>query len=397
MTIEFDLNRAREETRACEEIIHFNNAGASLMPAPVSHTLHEYLYEEERSGGYETAVKESAALNNFYVAAAKLLNCDTDEIAYIENATRAWDMAFYSFKFQPGDRILTTIAEYGSNVIAYNQQAKRYGAEIIFVPNDKSGQIDIHALENLIDERVKLISITHIPTGGGLVNPAAEVGKIAKAAKIPYLLDSCQGVGHIPLDVDEIGCDILCGTGRKYLRGPRGTGLLYVRREMIEKLEPPLLDQHAATLISPSEYEIRLDAKRFENWEQYFAGKAALGTAIDYAMSWDVGVTRDRIYHLASNLRDKLANIDGVIVTDEGVEKCGIVTFKTAQVDVSLIKARLTAHRINVSTPGGSGSLVSFQHRGLQELVRASLHYYNTSEEIEYFVTTLQKILNGVG
>ena len=169
--------------------------------------------------------------------------------------------------------------------------------------------------------------------------------------------------------------------------------MLYVRREMIEKLEPPLLDQHAATLISPSRYEIRPDAKRFENWEQYFAGKAALGTAINYALSWDVKITRDRIYGLAAGLRDKLVDIDGITVTDEGVEKCGIVTFMASQMASSKIKEVLASQGINVSASKGSGSLVSFQQRGLSELVRASLHYYNTREEIDAFVTILQKIL----
>jgi selenocysteine lyase/cysteine desulfurase len=392
---EFDITRARKETRYCEDVVHFNNAGSSLMPVPVADALHEYLHKEERIGGYETANDEQESLENFYHAAAKLLNCSPDEIAYVENATRAWDMAFYAFRFSPGDRILTTLAEYGSNVIAYNQQVKRYGVELDFIPNDERGQLDVRALENMIDERVKLISITHIPTGGGLVNPAAEVGKIAKAASIPYLLDSCQGVGQIPLDVNEIGCDILSGTGRKYLRGPRGTGLLYVRKEMIEKLEPPLLDQHAAMLTSPSSYELRPDARRFENWEQYFAGKAALGIAMDYARSWGLHHIRDRIYALAAELRDKLIQIDGVTVTDDGVEKCGIVTFMAEQMDPTAIKSSLAEYRINVSTPKGSGSLVSFQHRGLTHLVRASLHYYNTSSKVDYFVTILRKVLQG--
>jgi len=389
----FNTKLAREDTIACSEIIHFNNAGSSLMPKPVSQVLHAYLYKEERFGGYETAFLENEEIENFYVAAAKLLNCDSDEIAYVENATRAWDMAFYSFEFQAGDRILTTISEYSSNIIAYNQQANRYGVEVIFVPNDEYGQIDVSALENLIDERVKLISISHIPTGGGLVNPAREVGRIAKAADIPFLLDSCQGVGQIPLDVNQIGCDILCGTGRKYLRGPRGTGLLYVRREMIEKLEPPMLDLHAATLLSPSRIQIRSDARRFENWEQYFAGKVALGTAIDYACSWGLEAIQARIYNLASCLREKLGSIEGVTVTDEGVEKCGIVTFKADQRNPFEIKNALAKQKINVSTSSSAGSLVSFQHRGLKAVVRASLHYFNTHDEIDYFVTILEKIL----
>ena len=390
----FDLARARAETRGCHELIHFNNAGASLPPAPVSDALYAYLRQEEYAGGYETAAKNSEALARFYQAGAALLHCAPEEIAYAENATRAWDLVFYSLTFKPGDRILTTIAEYGSNVIAYNQQARRYGVEIVFVPNDEHGQLDVQALQDLIDERVKLISISHIPTGGGLVNPARAVGQIAKAAGIPYLLDACQSVGQLALDVNDIGCDALCATGRKYLRGPRGTGLLYIQRALMEQLEPAILDQHSADLLSPSEYVLRPDARRFETWEQYCAGKAALGVAMDYALSWGLDSIQRRIYQLAADLRARLAATSGVTVTDQGVEKCGIVTFTAEQQPAAEIKRLLAERRINVSVSQGSGSLVSFQQRGLSAVVRASLHYYNSVEEIDAFMAELGKILN---
>lgn len=384
-----DLERARAETRGCTEVIHFNNAGSSLMPIPVADSLHNYLKAEEMRGGYETAVDQADALQNFYTASAKLLNCQPHEIAYIENATRAWDMAFYSFKFNPGDKILTTISEYGSNVIAYNQQAERFGAELHFVPDDELGQIDVDALEEMIDDRVKLISISHIPTGNGLVSPAKAVGRIAQAANIPFLLDSCQGVGQIPLDVDEIGCDILSGTGRKYLRGPRGTGLLYVRESLIEKLEPIMLDQHAANLLSPHQFEIRKDAKRFENWERFYAGQAALGVAIDYALAWGLEAIQQRIYDLAHYLRQQLAQIEGVTVTDTGREQCGIVTFMVEGATAVSIKSHLAQHDINVSVSQGNGSHVSFAQRGIEAVVRASVHYFNTEEEIDSLVKAL--------
>ena len=389
----FDIARARAETRACEDIIHFNNAGSSLMPAPVADYLHEFLRLEENLGGYETVEKEAAALENFYLSSAKLLNCDAGEIAFAENATRAWHMAFYGMSFGPGDRILTTMSEYGSNVIAYNQQAERYGVEVVFVPDDEFGQIDVGALRDLIDDRVKLISITQIPTGGGLVNPAREVGQVAREAGVPYLLDACQGVGQVPLDVQEIGCDMLSGTGRKYLRGPRETGLLYVKTEMIDRLVPPFLDQHAADLISPTEHRLLPDAKRFENWEQNFAGKAALGVAIDYALEFGIDSIQNRVYMLADKLREGLADIDGVSLTDQGREKCGIVTFQESRVDAATIKQKLHQHRINVAVSDGSGTLVSFQQRGIIAVVRASLHYFNTEREIDYFLDTLKSIL----
>ncbi len=388
-----DLNRARAETRACEDLIHFNNAGSSLMPAPVADYLHEFLREEEMNGGYETADQEKEALENFYVSSSKLLNCKPDEMAFAENATRAWDMAFYGFSFSKGDRILTTMSEYGSNVIAYNQQAERYGLEVVFVPDDEYGQIDVCALRQAIDDRVKLISISLIPTGGGLVNPAEAVGKVAREAGVPYLLDACQGVGHLPLDVEKIGCDILSGTGRKYLRGPRGTGLLYVRHEMMDKLVPPFLDQHAADLISPGEYKMLPDAKRFENWEQNFAGKAGLGVAIDYALQFGIESIQHRVYMLADKLRNGLSEIDGIELTDLGEEKCGIVTFRAAQAGCESIKSGLHKHRINVSVSDGSGSLVSFQDRDITEVVRASVHYFNTEEEILFFLDALESIV----
>ncbi|MFT5193288.1 MAG: cysteine desulfurase/selenocysteine lyase [Cellvibrionaceae bacterium] len=389
----FDIGKAKRETRAADGMIHFNNAGSSMMPSPVADALYAYLQKEELIGGYETAAAEKDALDNFYIASAKLLNCDPDEIAFIENATRAWDMAFYSFRFEPGDKIVTSISEYGSNVIAMIQQAKRYGAEVVFVPDDEYGQLDIVALENLLDENVKLIAISHIPTGGGLVNPAAAVGKVANKAGIPYLLDSCQGVGQLSLDVQAIGCDMLSGTGRKFLRGPRGTGLLYVRREFAKTLEPVMLDQHAATLVSATEYTVRDDVKKFENWEQNFAGKVALGVAIDYALEWGLEAIQERVYELSADLRAKLSAIDGVTVADGGAEKCGLVTFMTQQKDAEAIKTALAVHRINVTVSDGSGSFVSFEKRGIKALVRASLHYFNDVEEIDRFIDVLKTIL----
>lgn len=386
----FDINRAREDTPACSDLIHFNNAGASLMPLPVTEALNAYLQSEAQIGGYETADLFADTLDNIYTSAAQMLNCQPEEIAFVENATRAWDMAFYSFNFKPGDKILTAIAEYGSNVIAYLHQAKRTGVEVVFIPNDSYGQVDTEALSKMIDDKVKLISVSHIPTGGGLVNPAIEIGRIARQHGIPYLLDACQSTGQIPVDVDAIGCDLLSITGRKYLRGPRGTGLLYVRDAILKDLDPPFLDQHAADLISPNEYKVREDAKKFENWEQFFAGKYALAIAIDYALSWGLDSIQQRIYDLADYLRVQLSNLNDITVTDEGFEKCGIVTFTSRSRDADSIKKLLAEKKINVSVSDGSGMLVSFQQRGLEQLLRASVHYFNTVEEIDIFIEKLQ-------
>lgn len=392
MVTSLDIDRARRETRGCEDVVHFNNAGSALTPAPVADYLYGFLRDDEIKGGYETAAARHDELENFYHATAKLLGAAPDEIAFVENATRAWDMVFYALPLGLGDRILTTVSEYGSNLIAYLHRARQCGAEIVVIPNDSHGQIDTEALERAIDGRTKLISISHIPTGGGLVNPAAEVGRIARAHGVPYLLDACQSAGQMPLDVESLGCDFLSATGRKYLRGPRGTGLLYVRRDWITRLEPPLLDQYAAELIDAKTYVTREDARRFENWERYFAGQAALGRAVDYAMEWGLESIWDRVQTVSTALREALAKNSEIEVTDEGAVKCGIVTFRHARVGAGDIKVALGEAGFNTSVSSGSGMRLSYLARNLDAIVRSSVHYFNTEDEVELFAAQLRRL-----
>ncbi len=388
----FDIGRARRETPGCARVLHFNNAGSALMPQPVLDAAHDYLTLEAEIGGYEAAEREDAAIERFYGAAAEMLGCDADEVAFVENATRAWDMAFYALHFAAGDRILTVRAEYASNVIAFLQVAQRTGAVVEVIPSDETGQVSVEALREMIDDRVKLIAMTHVPTNGGLVNPAAAVGKVARAAGIPYLLDACQSVGQMPVDVEEIGCDLLSATGRKFLRGPRGTGFLYVRREVGQRLQPPFLDLHAAKWVAPDRYEIRDDARRFENWETNVAGKVGLGVAIDYARDWGMAAIWDRVRSLASRLRAELEEIPGVTVRDIGAEQCGIVTFTADGIEVRQVKQALAERSMNVTTSTVASTRFDMEARGLNEVVRASVHYYNDEAEIERFCEGVKEI-----
>jgi selenocysteine lyase/cysteine desulfurase len=222
-----------------------------------------------------------------------------------------------------------------------------------------------------------------VPTSGGLVNPAAAIGRVARKAGVPYLLDACQAAGQMPLNVQEIGCDMLSATGRKFLRGPRGTGFLYVRREWADKLEPPFLDMRAATWTGPDSYDIRPDARRFETWESYVAGRIGLGVAVDYALGWGLDRIEARVTTLADDLRARLDAIAGVTVRDLGEKRCGIVTFTVEGLGADTVKQRLAEQGIHVLTSTASGTLLDMQTRGLSELVRASVHYYNTETEID--------------
>ncbi len=384
-----DIERARRDTPAADHILHFNNAGAALMPAPVLEAQLRHLRLEADTGGYEAAAAEDDRIEAIYDSIARLLNADRDEIALVENATVAWDMAFHSVGFAAGDRILTAEAEYVSNYIGFLQVAKRSGVVIDVVPSDAAGEIDVEALEGMIDRRVRLIAITHVPSSGGLVNPAEAVGRIARAHGILYLLDACQSAGQLPIDVAAINCDMLSATGRKYLRGPRGTGFLYVRRAVLDRLEPPFLDLQAATRVELDRYEIRPDARRFENWERNVAGLLGLGAAVDYALDWGLADIEERIGTLAADLRRRLAEIPGVTIRDQGRRRCGIVTFTVEGKPARDLVAALRQQRINCHTSGPGSTLLDARARRLPDLVRASVHYYNTEAEVARFVAAV--------
>lgn len=386
-----DIARLRADTPACEQLIHFNSAGASLMPAPVYRATLQHLQLEQDVGGYEAEADAEPVLEDFYDAFATLLNCERSEIAYVENATRAWDMAFYSLPLQEGDRILTAEAEYVSNFLGFLHQAQRRGLQIDVVPSDASGQLDLDAMERMITPRTRLIAITHIPTQGGLVNPAEEVGAIARRHGITYLLDACQSVGQMPLDVQRIGCQLLSGTGRKFLRGPRGTGFLYVSKEILDRLDPPFIDLHAATWTGARSFEIRPDARRFENWESFVAGRVGLRAAVRYALDLGLDRIQERITALAERLRGALAGMPDVQVHDLGRNRSGIVTFTREGEPPRAMQARLRAAGINVSVSSKSSAQLDFGRRGLSQVVRASVHYFNTEEEIDRFCETLRR------
>lgn len=388
MTI--DLARLRAETPGVQNVAHFNNAGSALPPNAVVEAQINHLQLEAAIGGYEAANQESARVAAVYDSVARLINAKPQEIAVVENATVAWDMAFYALKFEPGDRILTAEAEYAANYVAYLQVAKRTGAVVEVIPSAPTGETSPDALAAMMDDRVKLVSITHVPTNGGLVNPAAEIGRIAKRHGALYLLDACQSVGQMPVDVAEIQCDMLSATGRKYLRGPRGVGFLYVRESLIPTMEPPIIDHFAANWTGLDSYELRPDARRFENWENNYASKLGLGAAVDYALDIGMDAIWERVRLLADDLRRRLRETNGITVRDIGQEQGGIVTFSSDHEDSADIKQRLASQGINISVSGPSSTLIDSTRRNLPPICRASVHYYNDEAEIDRLMAALR-------
>ncbi|MFI6813570.1 aminotransferase class V-fold PLP-dependent enzyme [Nonomuraea sp. NPDC050328] len=382
-----DVDKVRAETPACRTVVHLNNAGAALPPLPVTEALTAHLALEAGIGGYEAADRQAGAVEGFYDSVAALVGAGREEIAYVENATRAWDLAFYGLEFGPGARVVTTSSEYASNGIAFLQR----GLEVEVLPDEPSGELSLAALEaSLRRGGVGLVAINYMPTHNGLVNPAAEVGRLTREHGVPYLLDACQAVGQVPVDVAELGCDFLSATGRKFMRGPRGTGFLYVRREVLGWHRPPFLDLLSAEWTSPGGYEMRGDARRYETWERYVAGQIALGVAAEYARGLGMEAVWARVRELAAGLRERLAGIPGVQVLDRGAVRGAIVSFTVAGRDSGAVRLALREQGINVSA-------TDIAHQRLDPFavpsaVRASVHYYNTEEELDRLAAALGEL-----
>lgn len=390
-----DVQAVRRETRGVRNVTHLNNAGSSLMSRPVAETVVGHLRREEEIGGYEAAEEAADRLDDVYSSVARLIGAQANEIALAESGSRAWGAAVYSLPVEPGARLLIGRTEYSGNVIALRQLARRHGLQIVVVRDDPHGQVDVEHLQRELERgNVAMVALTHVPMANGLVNPATQVGRLCRAAGVLFVLDACQSVGQMPLDVEALGCDVLAGTGRKFLRGPRGTAFLYVRASVLEQLEPVMLDGHSAVPSGANGLEIRGDARRFESWETSVAGRLGLGRAVDYALALGLDAVQERVARLAELLRNALSALPAVTVHDGGVIRSGIVTFSVRGSDAGTVRAKLADHRINVSVAPLPSSEVNAVLAGkpcaAPTVVRASVHYYNTEAEIGRLVHLLR-------
>jgi cysteine desulfurase/selenocysteine lyase len=388
-----DPDSLRADTPGCRDLVFLDSAGSSLSPTPVLEEVIGHLRREAEIGGYLAAAERGDDLERGYRVFADLLDCDPEDVAFTDSASRSWLTLFDSVPLGPGDRVLIGEVEYVANAIALLRLSERAGFTVEVVPSDEDGQFSVTALRELLDERVKLVSLVHVPTNTGLVNPVREVVEAAHAVGALVLLDGCQSVGQLPVSVRELGVDLLSGTGRKWLRGPRGTGFLVARRSVAERLWPRLIDQTGAAWAAPDRYELRGDARVHQLYESSVAGRLGLIRAAEYALSLGVDRIRTMVNERAEQARAGLAALAGVTVRDIGRVHCGLVTFTVAGVAPGVVRDALRARGVVVTVSPYASSLIDMTARGLTEgVVRASPHYFVSPDDVARFLTEVSTL-----
>lgn len=383
----------RARTPGAQRCVHFNHAGSSLPSAATVDAVHEHLLREATQGPMEAGVRSRALTESARTLGAQLLNAQPEEIALTTGNSHGWGAAFAALpRWHPGDRILVGRHEWGGNLATMRLHAERAGAVLETIPSDASGCVDADALTAMVDERVRLIALTWLPANGGLINPAAAIGRVARQHGIPYFVDAAQALGQLPIDVEQVGCDVLTGPGRKALRGPRGTGLLYVRRAFLDQLTPAFVDTHSAPLNADGQPVLRTDAARLEGAESSLALRCGLANALQEALDLGLDTIRATIDATARTLRTELAAIDGITVLDQGHEQSGLVAFNLAGQDAADVQRALAAQGITIGSNGVPYTPLDMQARGLTQIARASVSYLTSDDEISQLLDGLRKL-----
>ena len=364
------------------------------MPKPVVNAIVNYLADEEYYGGYEIAEKRASELQEYYYYAARLFNSKSTNIAYTTNATDSYNKALSSIPFRKGDVILISENDYPSNFIAFLSMQKRLGIKLKLVKNIPTGEIDLDDLEKKVKKHEpKLVSLTHVPTSSGLVQPVTEVGDITRKYDTLFLLDACQSLGQLPVEAAQTNADFISGTFRKFLRGPRGGGLLYVSEKALSSgLEPLYLDLRGADWVADKEYNARHDARRFEVWETAYALMIGGKEALKYMLTIGLDDIQEQNKKLLNLLRKELENISSIQLQDKGEHLCNIVSFSVPNRDQHQTKQYFSSKGINIYTTPKSSALIDYEEKGIDWTVRVSPHYYNTEDEIGKFIEAVKQL-----
>lgn len=392
-----DVSALRSDTPGLRHRVHLNNAGASLMPQPVVDAVTGHIELESRIGGYEAAAEAEEPIRGAYAAVASLLHTSPHQVAFTEHATAAFVQALSSVPFRSGDVILTTRHDYVSNQIQYLSLARRLGVEVLRAPDAPEGGVDLQAMAELIHRRrPRLVAVTHMPTNSGLIQDVTAIGALCRERDVLYLVDACQTVGQMPVHPESIGCDFLSATARKFLRGPRGCGLLWVSQRVLDAgLEPLFPDLRGADWVAEDLYQPAPDAHRFETWEFAWALVLGTGAAAEYAQGVGLEAAAGRSARLAADLRTHVAGLPGARVLDRGPRLGAIVTATFEGHRPADLVSELRRRGINTSSQTRLDAVIDYDAKGAEGALRMSPHYFNTDQDLDALVGALAEIVGG--
>ncbi|MCJ1673783.1 MULTISPECIES: aminotransferase class V-fold PLP-dependent enzyme [unclassified Rathayibacter] len=386
-----DVAAERARTAGTAGRHYFNAAGAGLMTDSVLETVIAHLRLEQRIGGYEAANHVADRVDAAYAAAAALLGADADEIAFFDSATSGLRAIFDALRLGPGDTVLAPRSSYVSQALRLLALERYDGVRLTLLPNDSSGGLDIEALESALATASgrTVISAVHVPTSSGLVEPVAAIGALARRYGAITVLDATQSVGQLDIDVRAIDCDALVTTGRKFLRGPRGTGLVFLRRGLLEGIGAWAPDVRGSQWTSEQEWTMDGTARALETWESSVALRLGLGEALREAHERGTAATEAHLVALGARLRTELSAIGGVTVADPPVSPSGIVTFTVDGVPGKTVSARLREAAVDSLAVPASHAQWDLGARGLASVVRVSPHVYTDESDVEALLTAV--------
>ena len=341
--------------RQFEQPVYLNTAAAGLQSPQVLEKIQAHLQLESECGGYVAAEKVQSDLASCRENLAQLLNCTASEIALTDSASRAWHRILNCFDFQRDDIVLVSPTIWGGNYFTLLQLEKRFGIQVQCMPTEADGNLDLDRLKQQIQQkvrqqpksRVRFMELTLAPSGWDAWQATGDIAQLARAHSIPLVVDASQAFGQRELDVNDLGCDFLFASGRKWLAGPRGTGVLYARQSSTSHLCPLGLDQHTGFL-KDDELHWLPDARRFELSESSVALRLGLGEAAKQTLSRQQAGESVLLKKLAADYRQLISEIPGFELPDLSGEPGAIVTFRHAVQSPVAVRDFLRQHHIEV-------------------------------------------------
>lgn len=377
-------------------VIYLDNAATTPTPNPVIEAMLEYYreYSANIGRGLHRATKRATeAFESSREKVAKTIGAKPDEIAYTKNATEALNLVARGLDWEKGDKVIATIFEHHSNLIPWQKLEEEIGIELEIVHENSDCIVEPSAIEEAIDERTRLVTIPHVSNAFGTRQPVEEVGEIAEENDILFSVDAAQAVGHMPVDVGEIGCDFLAAPGHKGLLGPQGTGFLYIREDRLDRVEPLLYgggiveaaEEHESDLVEPPQI--------FDAGTPNIPGVIGLGRAAEYVLGIGLEEIEERERKLVDRMLD-IGDCDEIEVYGPGSAEGfgGAASFNLKGMDHHEVSSVLDEVENIATRSGHHCAMPAMSHLGLDGNVRASVHYYNTEEDVGRFAEVLVEI-----